>query len=237
MNKIERAKSKDEVDNIIKNANIEENARRDYINGIENNLTFSRYYTVSIHSSKKLMSGDELLNYVKNLNLADLKNLEITPISFNKVAIVVSATQCGEIPHEGSSIKIYNKNNASMEPIFGIVDSSYVIVNDISYSESKNVENTLNEDGYATSVSSTSDISYSLENVPGILYATAADRLDYNKIKNKFSRYGEKLNKIQEDTQIFDENAKYLLVLSIPSDSIPNLISMNRDNIYIVSME
>ncbi|MBW9222554.1 DUF515 domain-containing protein [Methanothermococcus sp. SCGC AD-155-C09] len=235
--KIKNTKSKNEVDNIIKNANIEENAKKYYINEIENSVAYYNYYRVPIYGPKRLISGKELLNYVKKLSLTEIKNINITPVSFNRVAIVVSGTQCGKIPYEGSKIEIYNKNNASVEPILGIINSSYVIVSNIDYMEFKNVSNILSEDGYTTSVISISNITYNMTNVPGILYATAADRLDYNKIKDKFGRYGEKLNKIQEDTQIFDEKAKYLLVLSVPSDSIPDLISMKAEEIYIVNVE
>ncbi|MBW9220719.1 DUF515 domain-containing protein, partial [Methanothermococcus sp. SCGC AD-155-M21] len=237
VDKIKNAKFRNEVDNILKNANIEENARRYYINKIENSVAFYNYYRVPLYGPKRLISGEELLNYVNTLSLTDIKNLKITPVSFNRVAIVVSGTQCGKIPYEGNKIEIYNKNNASVEPILGIINSSYVIIKDMEYSESKDVSNNLNEDGYTTFVLSTSNITYKLYNVPGILYATAADRLDYNTIKDKFGRYGEKLNKIQEDTQIFDEDAKYLLVLTVPSDSIPNIVSMGDEDIYIVNVE
>ena len=181
------------------------------------------------------MSGKELIDYVKKLSLTEIKNLTIVPVSFNKVAIVVPATHCGKIPFEGSKIEIYDRENVSMEPIPGIVDTSYVIVNDIKYEEFKNTTSTLIDDVDATTLLSVSNIIYSLKNVPAVLHATAAGKLDYYKILNKFGRYGEKFNKITSDTQIFDENAKYLLIVSVPSDDIPKLLSIK--DIYIARIE
>ena len=84
------------------------------------------------------------------------------------------------------------------------------------------------------SSSSSSSISYSLDNLPGILHATVIDRLDYYSIKNTFGNYGEKLNKIEDDTQIFDENVNYFLIISIPSDKIPDVVKTNSEDIIIV---
>jgi len=235
VNKIEEANSIEEIDSILKNSNIEENAKIYYLKSIENSVDLNEYYAILVFGKKTLISGKELIDYVKKLSLADIKNLTIVPVSFNKVAIVVPATHCGKIPFEGSKIEIYDKGNLSMEPIPGMVDSAYVIVGNIKYKESKSTSSTLNEDGDTTTLSTTSDIEYSLENVPGVIYATAAGKLDYNKIISKFGRYGEKFNKITSDTQIFDENAKYLLIVSIPSDTIPKLLSIK--DMYIVRVE
>jgi len=150
--------------------------------------------------------------------------------------MIVSASQCGKIPHEGDRVLIYYKNDSNKEPIMAIIDSSYILVKDISYSESKSVSSSLNDGGDPDSVSSSSSISYSLNNLPGILHATAADKLDYNKINEKFGRYGEKLNKIESDTQIFDDGVRYLLILSVPTDSVPDLISLKSSDAYIVKV-
>jgi hypothetical protein len=234
VNKIENAQSREEINEIIQNSNIEENAKEYYINDIKNQVAFGNSFEVEIGNNKKLMNGDELINYVKKLSLVELKSINITPVVFDKVTMVVSASQCGKIPHAGDKILIYYKNDTSKEPIMAIINSSYVIVKDISYSESKSTSSSLNDGGDSSSVSSTSSISYSLNNVPGILHATAADRLDYNKINEKFGKYGEKLNKIESDTQIFDDSVKYLLILSVPTDSVPDLISLKSSNAYIV---
>ena len=235
VNQIESAKSRNEVDEIIKNSNIEENAKEYYLNEIVNELAIGNYFSVEMGKTKKLMTKEELSEYVKRLSLAELKGITITPVSFDsKITIVISAMQCGKIPYEGDKILIYDKSNANKEPIVGIVNSSYVILKDISYSETKDVSSNLNDNGDSTSASSSSSVSYSLNNLPGVLYATAADKLDYNKINEKFGRYGEKLNKIQSDTQIFDGSVQYLLILSIPSDSVPEIISLKSSNAYIV---
>jgi hypothetical protein len=234
VSKIENAKSQEEINEIIKNSNIEENAKEFYIKDIENQLVFGDSFEVEVGNTKKLMSGDEVINYVSKLSLVELKGVKVTPVSFNKLTMIVSASQCGKIPHEGDKILIYYKNDSSKEPIMAIIDSSYVIVKDITYSESKSTSSSLSDGGDSDSVSSSSSISYSLSNIPGILHATAADKLDYNKISEKFGRYGERLNKIESDTQIFDDSVQYLLILSVPTDSVPELISLESSNAYIV---
>ena len=234
VNKIRNAKSQNEVNNIIENSNIEKNVKEYYINDIKNQAVLADNFEVEVGNTKKLMSGDEVLNYVNKLSLAELKGMKITPIEFNKLTMIVSASQCGKIPHEGDKILIYFKNDSSKEPITAIINSSYIIVKDISYSESKSTSSSLDDNGDSSSVSSSSSISYSLSNIPGILHATAADKLDYNKINKKLGRYGEKLNKIESDTQIFDNNVQYLLILSVPSDSVPELISLKSSDAYIV---
>ena len=234
VSKIENAKSQEEINEIIKNSNIEENVKGYYVKDIENQLVFGDSFEVEVGNTKKLMSGDEVINYVSKLSLVELKGVKITPVSFNKLTMIVSASQCGKIPHEGDKILIYYKNDSSKEPVMAIIDSSYVIVKDISYSESKSASSSLSDGGNSDSVSSSSSISYSLSNIPGILHATAADKLDYNKISEKFGRYGERLNKIESDTQIFDDSVQYLLILSVPTDSVPELISLESSNAYIV---
>jgi len=231
-NKIQNANSTEEIDLILKKSNIEENAKMYYLKSIENSVSPDKYYALPVFGKKIIMSGKELIDYVKKLNLEDIKNLKIIPVSFNEVALVVPALQCGKMPLEGSKIEIYDRKNTSMEPIPGIVNSSYVILSDINYEETKSVSGILSEDGDTTSLTDTSTIKYSLQNVPGVLYATAAGKLDYYKIINKFGRYGEKLNKIISDTQIFDKNAEYLLIVSVPSDDISKLLSIK--DIYIV---
>lgn len=234
VSKIRDAKSQNEVDEIIKNSNIEENVKEYYINDIKHQAVLANNFEVEVGNTKKLMSGNEILNYVSRLSLVELKGMKITPIVFNKLTMIVSASQCGKIPHEGDKILIYFKNDSSKEPITAIINSSYVIVKDISYSESKSTSSSLDDNGDSSSVSSSSSISYSLSNIPGILHATAADKLDYNRINKKLGRYGEKLNKIESDTQIFDNNIQYLLILSVPSDSVPELISLKSSDAYIV---
>ncbi|AEH06582.1 DUF515 domain-containing protein [Methanothermococcus okinawensis] len=234
VSQIESANSRSEVDKILRNSNIEENAREYYLKGITSELTVGNYFSVKIGNREYLMSRAEILEHVKKLSLSELKGIKIIPVSFDKITIVVSAMQCGKIPYEGDKILIYDKSNASKNPIEGVVNASYVVLKDISYSETKSVSSSLNDNGDSASASSSSSISYSLNNLPGVLYATAANKLDYNKINEKFGRYGEKLNKIQSDTQIFDGNVKYLLILSIPSDSVSKIISMKSSNAYIV---
>jgi len=237
--KIKMATSREEIEKILKESNINEDAKKYYIKGIKNKIDPNGYYVVPVFKEKRLMKGSEIVDYIKKLSFMDIKNLseEIETVSFNKVAIVVSATQCGKIPLEGSKIEIYDKNNVGRKPIQGVVDSSYVIVNSINYKESKSVSNIFTEDKDISELSSTSDIEYSLENVPGILYATAAEKLDYYKVISKFGRYGERVNKITSDTQIFDENAKYLLIVSVPSTDIPGLLSIKSNDLYIVVLE
>lgn len=49
-----------------------------------------------------------------------------------------------------------------------------------------------------------------------------------------FGEYGKKLNEIEDDTQIFDENVNYFLIISIPDDKIPDIIQIDPKDIVIV---
>ncbi len=232
VSKINGANSKDEINEIIKNSNIEDNAREYYLNDIKNQVSLGHNFKVEVGNTKKLMSRDEVLNYVNGLSLAELKSIVITPVSFAKITMTVNAIQCGNIPHSGDKIDIYSKDGSFL--CSGIINSSYVILKDISYSESKSTSSSLDDNGDSNSVSGSSSISYSLSNIPGILHATAIDKLDYNKISKKFEKFGEKLNKIESNTQIFDDSVKYFLIISVPNDNVPEIIQMNTNDIVIV---
>ena len=235
-NEIENANSKEEINKIIGNANIEEDAKKYYLEAILSKIEQGENFEVDIGGAPKIMSKEELSEYVSKMGLSQLKTFELTtPISFNKITMIVGATQCGKMPLKGDQIYIYDKSNPNNTPIEWIVNSSYIIASEISYTESKSTSSSISDgSGDSTSASSSSSISYNLGNINGILHATAIDKLDPNKIKDKFGNYGIKLNEISEDTQIFDESVQYVLILSVPSNSVSTLISLDASNIYIV---
>jgi len=196
--KIQKATSKEEVEEILKESNIEENIKMYYIEKIKNKIDPDKYYTIPIFKKKRLMKGIDIINYIKKLSLTELKNIikELEPVSSNKVAIVVPASQCGKVPLKGSKVEIYNKKNTSEEPIQGVIDFSYLIVENIDYKEVTNISHILQEDSDISILNTTSYINYSLKGIPAVLYATAAGKLDYYQIIEKFGKYGEKFNKI-----------------------------------------
>ncbi|EHP86564.1 DUF515 domain-containing protein [Methanotorris formicicus] len=233
--KIMGANSIEEVDKIFKSVNIEEDIRNIIDNQIDRVLASGdEYYYVEINGKSKFMSKEEIEKYRNMWTLSELKTLSITPVSqLSTVAIKISAKQCGKLPHRNDIISIYSKDGSFVT--YGIIDSSYVILSSISYSETKSVSTNLNEYGDSYSSSSSSSISYNLNNLPGVLHATVIGRLDYKTIKEKFGKYGDKLNKIEDDTQIFDENVDYLLIISIPSDKIPDIIQIDpKDMVFVV---
>ena len=236
-NEIENANSKEEINKIISSANIEEDAKKYYLEAVLSKIGQGENFEVDIGGAPKIMSKEELSEYVSKMGLSQLKTFELTtPISFNKITMIVGATQCGKMPLKGDQIYIYDKSNTSMPPIEGIVNSSYIIASEsITYSESKSTSSSISDgSGDSTSSSSSSSIDYTLSGINGILHATAIDKLDQNKIKDKFGNYGIKLNEISEDTQIFDDSVQYVLILSVPSNSVSTIISMDASNIYIV---
>ena len=235
-NEIENANSKEEINKIISSANIEEDAKKYYLEAVLSKIGQGENFEVDIGGAPKIMSKEELSEYVSKMSLSQLKTFELTtPVSFNKITMIVGATQCGKMPLKGDQIYIYDKSNPNNTPIEGIVNSSYIIASEISYTESKSTSSSISDgSGDSTSASSSSSISYNLGNINGILHATAIDKLDQNKIKDKFGNYGIKLNEISEDTQIFDESVQYVLILSVPSNSVSTLISLDASNIYIV---
>ena len=248
VNKIENAQSNQEINSILTNEvldKIYEESEKKYLEEVNRKLEFGEYFNVGIGVTKKLMSKEEALDYVSKMSLNELKQLSIEEVSFNLLTLTVSASQCGKIPMEGDYIYIYDKGSldaqqsaqqagTAIKPIECVVNASYVIAKDITYSESKSVSSSVSDSGGSSSASSSSSISYSLSSVNGILHATAVDKLEYNKIKSKFGNYGIKLNKIEDETQIFDGDVQYLLIVSVPSDSVPEIISMDSNNMYIV---
>ena len=235
-NEIENANSKEEINKIISSANIEEDAKKYYLEAVLSKIGQGENFEVDIGGAPKIMSKEELSEYVSKMSLSQLKTFELTtPVSFNKITMIVGATQCGKMPLKGDQIYIYDKSNPNSTKIVGIVNSSYIIASEISYTESKSTSSSISDgSGDSTSASSSSSISYNLGNINGILHATAIDKLDPNKIKDKFGNYGIKLNEISEDTQIFDDSVQYVLILSVPSNSVSTLISLDASNIYIV---
>jgi hypothetical protein len=234
VHKISLAESPEEIKKLLKTADMEKDLR----NIIEKQINYAlssgdKYYYVEVDGKSQFMTRDEIIKYKDFWTLSELKSLKITPISqLNKVAIEISAKQCGKLPHKGDIVSIYSKDGSFIT--YAIIDSSYVVVSSISYSESKSTSSNINELGDSYSSSSSSSISYSLNNLPGILHATVVDRLDYNEIKKMFGEYGKKLNKIEDDTQIFDENVNYFLIMLIPDDKIPNMIQIDSKDIVIV---
>ena len=257
--KIQRATSKKEIEKILRESNIKEDARRYFLEEIENKVEPDKYYAIPVFGKKTLMKGVEVIDYIKRLSLAEIKKIaeELEPVSFNKVALVVPAVQCGKVPFEGSKIEIYDKSNVSKDPVPGIVNSSYVIVKDIGYREiiaylggyikegsNIGVYGTDTDvdvyGGIAGSYNGTLHaygVNYTLQNVPGILHATAAGRLNYSKVIKKLGKYGERLNNLSSATQIFDEKSKYLLIVQVSSVDIPRLLSIHNRDIYIAVIE
>ncbi|HIQ33020.1 MAG TPA: DUF515 domain-containing protein [Methanothermococcus okinawensis] len=257
--KIQRATSKKEIEKILRDSNIKEDAKRYFMKEIENKVEPDKYYAIPVFGKKTLMKGVEVIDYVKRLSLAEIKKIaeELEPVSFNKVALVVPAVQCGKVPFEGSKIEIYDRSNVSKDPVPGIVNSSYVIIDDIGYREiiayfggygmgdytmgiyGRGTDigihgGTTQEESYNATIIG---IRYTLENVPGILHATAVGRLNYEKIINKLGKYGERLNNVSSATQIFDEKSKYLLIVQVSSADIPRLLSISNRDMYIVVAE
>jgi len=151
-----------------------------------------KYYYVKYlengNEIQEFMTESDVEELIYSCTLDVLKTLSVEPVSeLSTVALKISAKQCGKIPHKGDIISIYGKSDENATLIsYGIIDSSYVILSSISYGESKSTSSSVNELGDEYSSSSSSSISYSLDNLPGILHATVIDRLDYYSIKNTF---------------------------------------------------
>lgn len=234
--KINNANSTAEVDELFKQANVEDEVKEILEKSLEKTITSGdAYFYVEMSGQEYFMTKDDVLKITDSMGIMQLKEFSVTPISnLNKLTITVSSKQCGKIPFSGDSILIYNKNTPE-EPIgYAVIDSSYVVLPDIGYSEERSVSNIVNDEGSESTIESTSSISYSLNNLPGVLHATAADKLDIATVIDKFGSYGERLNKIEDNTQIFDENVNYLLIVAVPSEKVSNLVAVNSEDLYIV---
>ncbi|ACV24743.1 DUF515 domain-containing protein [Methanocaldococcus fervens] len=230
--KIESAESIDEINSIINSLDIESDLRNTIVKNIERTLSSGdKYYYLK--SEKKFVTRDYILRYIKTANINELKDLKIERVAeLSAVSVVLSPEQMPEFPKSGNIINIYNKNNGTLITS-AIVDSAYLIIKDVKYSESKNVESSVSRYGNEIDKSATSNIDYSLNNLPGVLHATVIGRLDYNDIVNMFGDYGFRLYKLEKETQILDNSIKYLVVIRAPEDSVENLAKEKTENLFI----
>ncbi len=236
VNNIESAKSKEEINALLANSNIESDAKQYYLNDILNEIDDNNNYVIKIGGTTKRMTGIQLKQYLIKLSLAKIKEFKIDSVATtSKIAIVVNSVQCGKLPLKGDNLRIFDKSNVNIS-IGGEVLSSYVIANDISYSESKSIQNAVKDgSGDELSSSASSSITYSLGNINGILQATAAQKLNKKQIEEKFGEYGIRLNELSDKTQIFDNNVDYVLILSVSTEDIPKLINIAPNNIYVAT--
>lgn len=234
--KINSANSTSEVDELFKQSNVEEEVKEILEKSLEKTISSGdSYFYVEMSGQEYFMTKDDVLEITDSMGIMQLKEFRVTPVSnLNKLTVVVSSRQCGKIPLSGDSILVYNKNTPEAPIAYAVIDSSYVILPDIGYSEERSVSNIVNDEGSESTVESTSSISYTLNNVPGVLHATAADKLDIGTVIDKFGSYGERLNKIEDNTQIFDENVNYLLIVAVPTEKVSNLVAVNSEDLFIV---
>ncbi|WP_457612354.1 DUF515 domain-containing protein [Methanocaldococcus sp.] len=239
INEINLATSIDEINKILNslNENIEEDKKEIVDNIILKSLYFGdKYYYVKAvednQTIERFLDRNNLIKFKNTLDYKTLKNLIIQPVSeFKKVALEVSAKQCGDLPVSNSVIAIYNTKGNLVT--YALVDSSYVVLSNINYGESKSASENVNTpvDQYSTSQSS--NVNYNLNNLPGVLQATVIGKLDYYKIKQMFGEFGYKLNKLSKETQIFDDKMNYLLILLVPDDGLSKLLKENKNNLVI----
>lgn len=234
--KINDAETTAEVDELFKQANVEDEVKEILENSLEKTIeSGDAYFYVNMAGQEYFMTKDDVLAITSSMGIMQLKEFSIMPVSnLNKLTIVVSSKQCGKIPLSGDSVLIYNKNTPEAPIGYAVIDTSYVILPNIGYSEERSVSNVINDEGSESTIESTSSISYSLNNLPGVLHATAADKLDIATVTEKFGSYGERLNKIEDNTQIFDDNVDYLLIVAVPSEKVSGLVAQKSEDLYIV---
>ena len=119
-----------------------------------------------------------------------------------------------------------------------IVKEVYVVLptDSIGYSETKSSTVTLTQDDDTTSVSKDINIQYQLTGVSNLLHTAVMGKIDYNKLKYKFSEYGYRLNKLEDETQLFDPNVIYLFVIEVPSDKTSEIVMLDYYNSAIVKI-
>ena len=119
-----------------------------------------------------------------------------------------------------------------------IVKEVYVVLptDSIGYSETKSSTVTLTQDDDTTSASKDINIQYQLTGVSNLLHTAVMGKIDYNKLKYKFSEYGYRLNKLEDETQLFDPNVIYLFVIEVPSDKTSEIVMLDYYNSAIVKI-
>ena len=119
-----------------------------------------------------------------------------------------------------------------------IVKDVYVVLpsNSITYSETKSSEVTLTQDEETESAKKELNIEYKLNGITNILHAAVMGKIDYNKLTYKLGKYGYRLNKLEDETQIFDPEVIYLFVIEVPSDKSSEIVGLGFDNSAIAKI-
>jgi len=119
-----------------------------------------------------------------------------------------------------------------------IVKDVYVVLpsNSITYSETKSSEVTLTQDEETESAKKELNIEYKLNGITNVLHAALMGKIDYNKLTYKLGKYGYRLNKLEDETQIFDPEVIYLFVIEVPSDKSSEIVGLGFDNSAIAKI-
>ncbi len=241
MLEIDEAKSVDEAENIYLSnlEKLKEDARHYYISKYKNEVANSNYVRVIIDGKEYLYSTADFLKELNSYDLETLKKLKVYKVNMCEATLPVLAEYCGNIPKPGDKIMIYKLGTNKSTPITeAIIKDVYIIFpkNSIQYSESKSSKISLTEDKDTTSASKDININYKLNGITDVLHAAVMGKIDYNTLKYKLSEYGYKLNKLEEDTQIFDPNIIYLFIIKVPSDKASEIIGLKYQNTAIVKI-
>ncbi len=119
-----------------------------------------------------------------------------------------------------------------------IVKDVYVVLpsNSITYSETKSSEVNLTQDEETESAKKELNIEYKLNGITNVLHAAVMGKIDYNKLTYKLGKYGYRLNKLEDETQIFDPEVIYLFVIEVPSDKSSEIVGLGFDNSAIAKI-
>jgi len=169
--------------------------------------------------------GDKIMVY-DTLNISDIVELDVS-----------------KLPQDLGLWKLKeNINNTPVRSVLpvaiteAVVKDAYVIVpSNISYSESKSSSITIEQDDDSSKASKNMEVKYSLSGINSILHAAVMGKVDYNKVAYTLGKYGYRLNKLEKETQLFNGDDMYLLIIEVPSDRISMVISSTTPSIVKIN--
>ncbi|ENN95782.1 hypothetical protein J422_05968 [Methanocaldococcus villosus KIN24-T80] len=237
---IDKAKTIDEISNIYNKyyPYLYNEIRDFYVNKYITEYSQAQYLRVISDGNERLYSYIEFVDFIKNLDLESLKKLKVYEVKMVYIILPILAKNCGDIPKPGSKVIIYKLSGKNSSKITeGIITKGYIIVPDISYSESSSKSVSLNDNGETESASETKSVTYSLKGINFILHSAVIGKLNYYEVLQKLKNYGYRLNEIEDKTGIFDDKLVYLLELKVPSDKVNNLLGLSDKEVAIAKIK
>jgi len=169
--------------------------------------------------------GDKIIVY-DTINISDIVELDVSKLP----------TDLGVWKVKKNINNTPKKSTLSIPITEAIVKEAYILTpSNMSYSESKSSSITISQDADTSSASKDVKVEYNLQGLNNILHAAVMGKVDYNKVASVLEKYGYRLNKLEKETQLFNGDDTYLLIIEVPSDKVSMVVSSTTPSIVKIN--